>query len=399
MSGIRNNAYVLTGTYYLSFIALGLTSASFGPTLQGLAQNTRSTLALVSYLFVVRSFGYLLGSLQGGRIYDRVKGHPVVSAVLFCMTLIMALVPITRTLYVLGGLLLLLGFAEGMLDVGCNTLLFWLHGDRVPPFMNGLHAFWGLGSTIAPLVVAWILSKTGGITGSYWILAALILLPASLLLVFPSPMSPHKNVNLETRPVVPVLLILTCSIFFLYVGAEVGYGGWIFTYTTSSGISTPTVAANINAAFWAAFAIGRMISIPLAIRLKSNLILWIDLVGTAISLLLILVFPHNSLALWIGSIGTGLCMASIFPTILNDASSRMRMTGKTTSWFFVGASLGGMLIPWLIGQLIEPFGPSAAMLTVLIAMVGAIILFVALNSAQKNALPSPTDSIPESEVK
>jgi MFS family permease len=50
-----------------------MATAVLGPTLQGLAGNTGSTLAQISSLFLVSSFGYLLGSLAAGRAYDRVK--------------------------------------------------------------------------------------------------------------------------------------------------------------------------------------------------------------------------------------------------------------------------------------------------------------------------------------
>ena len=43
--------------YYAAFIALGLVTASLGPTLPGLAENTRSQLGEISFLFTTRSLG------------------------------------------------------------------------------------------------------------------------------------------------------------------------------------------------------------------------------------------------------------------------------------------------------------------------------------------------------
>lgn len=385
----RKNPYIITGAYYAAFIGLGLTTASFGPTLQGLANNTHSTLAQISSLFLIRSLGYLLGSLNGGRVYDHTKGHPIMAVSLLGMALMMALAPVVSTLWLLGILLMILGFAEGMLDVGNNTLIVWLHGEKVPPFMNGLHAFFGIGTTIAPLIVAWVLSFSSSINTSYWILA-LMILPTSLLIgILPSPTASTHFEQASTRKTIPLLIFLACAIFFLYVGAEVGFAGWVYTYTTSQGLAAPAVAAGINAAFWAAFTAGRMISIPLAIRFKPNTILWVDLIGCILSLLAIIAFPQSQWVLWAGSIGTGLFMASIFPTILNDAQSRMEMTSKTTSWFFVGASLGGMILPWLIGQLIGPQGPLSAMIIVLFAVIASAIVYAALNYYQRALLPHP----------
>jgi MFS transporter, FHS family, Na+ dependent glucose transporter 1 len=388
-SNLRSNRIFITLIYYLAFIGLGLTGASFGPTLQGLATNTRSTLAQISSLFLIRSFGYLLGSINGGRVYDRVKGHPVMAGSLLAMALMMIFAPLANMLWVLGGLIFILGFAEGMLDVGTNTLIVWVHGDRVPPFMSGLHAFFGVGTTVAPLFVAWALTSFSMITPAYWLVGFLIL-PVSLVLFFlPSPKSIHSSSDLAERPIIPVLVFLAAVMFFLYVGAEVGFAGWIFTYTTSQSIATPAVAAGINSAFWGAFTVGRFISIPLATRLKPSAILWIDLVGCALCVLPIILFPQVLWVLWVGAIGTGLFMASIFPTILNDAQSRMAMTGKITSWFFVGASLGGMILPWLMGQLIAPFGIVATMVVVFVAIVLAAVVYGLLEYYQRTLLPHP----------
>jgi fucose permease len=68
-------------------------------------------------------------------------------------------------------------------------------------------------------------------------------------------------------------------------------------------------------------------------------------------------------------------MASIFPTVLVWAERRMSMTGTVTSMFLVGASLGAMFLPWLIGQLFEAMGPGITMITILINLVAALGIF------------------------
>jgi FHS family Na+ dependent glucose MFS transporter 1 len=90
----RRRASVQTLGYYAAFIALGLVSASLGPTLPGLAQNTGSPLAHISLLFAARSSGYLAGSLLGGRLYDRTAGHPVMGGSLLVMAAMMGTAPL-----------------------------------------------------------------------------------------------------------------------------------------------------------------------------------------------------------------------------------------------------------------------------------------------------------------
>lgn len=81
----------------------------------------------------------LIGALAGGRIYDRLPGHPVLAAGLLGMALTIALTPTISLLWLLVLVVLLLGISESMLDVGTNTMLPWLHHNNVAPYMNGLH--------------------------------------------------------------------------------------------------------------------------------------------------------------------------------------------------------------------------------------------------------------------
>jgi FHS family Na+ dependent glucose MFS transporter 1 len=88
-----------TIAYYAAFVALGLVVASLGPTLPGLAEHTRTRLSEISFLFTARSLGYLLGSLLGGRLYDRVPGHWVMVTVLIMMAVMLTLAPLMSLLW------------------------------------------------------------------------------------------------------------------------------------------------------------------------------------------------------------------------------------------------------------------------------------------------------------
>lgn len=176
--------------YYVAFAALGLIGASLGPTLSGLAEHTQTRLNEISFLFAVRSPGFLLGSFFGGRLYDRASGHPVMAVVLVIITMMMALTPLISQLWLLAAALLILGAARGALDVGGNTLLIWVHRHRVGPFMNGLHFFFGLGAFLSPIIIAQTVLISGDITWAYWVLALLMLPVIVWLLRLPSPTPP-----------------------------------------------------------------------------------------------------------------------------------------------------------------------------------------------------------------
>ncbi len=363
-----------TAGYYAAFIALGLTSASLGPTLSGLAANTGTAISQISILFTARAFGYLLGSLLGGRLFDRMAGHPVMALMVAGMVASMALVPGLSLLWLLAGAILLIGVAEGVVDVGGNTLIVWVHRGDVGPYMNGLHFFYGVGAFISPLIVGQVLLRSGGgIAWAYWIVA-LLMLPVVLYIARqPSPVN-QDVVEKESaaKPPSPTLVTLIALFIFLYVGAEISFGGWISTYAVALGLATPTTAAYLTSGFWGALTVGRLLAIPLAARFRPRTILLVDLLGCMAAVGLILVYPASLTVAWVGSIGAGLFMASVFPTTLSLAERRMPITGQVTSWFFVGASLGSMTVPYIIGQLFESTGPVVTMIAILVCLALAV---------------------------
>jgi FHS family Na+ dependent glucose MFS transporter 1 len=241
--------------------------------------------------------------------------------------------------------------------------------------MNGLHFFFGVGAFLAPILIAQSILLLGYYGPAYWLIVILMVPVAVLFSRVKSPISQTGADHNSAKTFNRRLLILLVSFLFLYVGAEVSYGGWIFTYATRQNLADETTAAYITSAFWGALTLGRLLGVPVSARLQPKTILWIDLFGCAISTLAIVLFPQSQVVMWICTLLLGLSMASIFPTALTFADKRLNISAGITSWLFVGASLGGMVLPWIIGQVFEPFGPPVAMILILADLLAAVILF------------------------
>jgi len=379
--------FIATAAYYLSFIILGLTTAASGPSIPTLADHTSSGLDRISLIFIFGSLGYIAGSYLGGLAYDRISAHRLMVVTLFIMGVASALIPLSRSLVVLLSAMFLSGLASGTLDVGCNTLILWTHKEKAGPFLNGLHFFFGVGSLLAPLLVGQILPKTGDILWVYLTFSILCLPTAVWLWFLPEP--PKQAHTEEAKPIVfplvPVMLIV--AMFLFYVGLELGFGNWIYTYTLNLGLGDITTAANLNSIFWGSFTLGRLIGVWVSTRLRSQTILFMDIFGCAIGIAVIMLWKDSSIALWIGTILLGLFMASVFPTFIILAGERMQVTGAITGWFLVGSGTGGMLLPWLLGQIFARTSPRA-MTTVLLVDLAGLLLFLLIFLSQK-AEPSP----------
>lgn len=384
--------------YFAVFAAVGLETASLGPTLPGLAAQTRTQLDAISFLFTAHALGYMFGSFLSGRLYDRVPGHPVMAAMLGLMAAMLALIPLIPALWLLTAAWLLLGVSGGALDVGGNTLLVWVHGRQVGPFMNALHFFFGAGSFLAPLIVARAISASGDITWAYWILAILVLPVTLWLLRLASPSSRLNTGSGHSPQHQPAeqpragrgahrsgeqrIVVLVALLLLLYVGAEASFGGWIYTYAVALDLSDAATAAYLTSAFWGALTLGRLLAIPLAARFRPHSILLADLAGCLISVGILLLWPGSTVATWLGSLGLGLAMASIFPTAIALAERQIPITGRVTGWFLVASSVGAMTLPWLIGQLFESAGPQITMVAIFLDLVAATFVLAALVKAE-----------------
>jgi FHS family Na+ dependent glucose MFS transporter 1 len=316
-------------------------------------------------------------------------GHPLMGMMLLVVVVMLILVPLIPLLLLLTLTLLVLGMAEGMVDVGGNTLLVWVHRHRVGPFMNGLHFFFGVGAFLSPIIIAQAVLLSDDITWAYWVLALLVLPVALWLLRLPSPANQVTATANAPVHINSVLVMLIAFFFFLYVGAEISFGGWIFTYAVALNLANETSAAYLTSAFWGALTAGRLLAIPLAARFRPRVILLSDLLGCLLSVGIILLWSNSLVAVWIGTLGLGLSMASVFPTTLSLAERRITITGQVTGRFFVGASAGGMTIPWLIGQFFEAVGPTVTMLIIFITLLAALATFAVLigYSAQLRLVP------------
>jgi MFS family permease len=83
----------------------------------------------------------------------------------------------------------------------------------------------------------------------------------------------------------------------------------------------------------------------------------------------------------------GLSIASVFATSMAFAERHVHLTGVLVGWIFVGSGVGGMIIPWLLGQLFERISPRITMPVLLVnTLIEFGLLVVMLLSSRKKTL-------------
>ncbi len=374
-------------TYAICFVSLGLCMPQLGVLLPYMAGNLGVSIAQISFLFTAGSLGYMAGSAGGGRLYDKFKGHHLMMAALVIMAFMGILIPFISWFYILLVVIFIFGIGQGMLDIGGNLNILWIFHSGSGPYMNALHFSFGVGAFLSPIIIHQVMRlANGSLYWPFWILSILFLPGVIGLLLLRSPENIEEKENPQQNKLsfdfrlVAFMVIL----FFLYCGIEGGYSSWIFTYSTELGIVSETAGSYMTSIFWGALTLGRLLSIPLAKRLESSRLLVTNFVLAILVMGLILVWPINANVLWIGSAGLGLALSSIFPTLMALAETRMKMSGSVTGLFFIGTSLGGMVLPTLLGQVFDYIGSYQMMVTLFAAScLGLAFLILVLLASSR----------------
>lgn len=374
--------------YYTMFACIGLSVGIVGPTIPSLAVQTNSSIGAIGGIFLAGPIGHTIGLYIGGRLFDRItRGHLLLGFAQLFSALMIFLIPLSSFYWMLILVNVLLGFSNGFVNTGSNTFLMWTHREKAAPFMNGLHFFFGLGAFGAPFLFAQLNSRGCSYSEAYWIISALAFLTAFIIfLLRESPHPAHKDesssIKISLRPYIPIIIAAMLYLFF-YVGAEITYGGWIFTYVTKLNIATVTQGAYLTSGFWFAFTIGRLISIPAATRFKPEQIISVSLIFCIAILGSIFFLPATLTVLWTISIGLGFFMGPIWPSGYTMAGQSIRLSAQMSSIILLGDSLGGMILPAATGYLLERFGSQMMMQLVLASLAFTFIAFLVIHQQKK----------------
>jgi len=387
----KNEKLFHTIGYYLLFISLGFSLGITGPALPSLAKQTGSTLGTIGAIFLVGASGGMLGTALGGRILDRVsRGHLVLGLAQLMSVILLALTPLAGSLPILLLIFFIGGIPGGLINTGANTLLMWTHGKKAGPYMNGLHFAFGLGAFLAPTVFAQVLHLGGDYQHAYWALAALAL-PVGLFILFLPGSAKHPDKREDSRQsqenlrqIMPTIIIAMLFLFF-YVGSEITFGNWIYTYALTLNLANVTRAAYLTSGFWLSFTIGRAISIAVATRFESAQILAFAFLGGLVALILMILAPESVNMLWAATLMVGFFMAPIWATGYNLAGQSVKLTATVSSIIILGDSFGGVMLPWLTGQAIERFGAHTMPWLVFFSLLINALIFVIMLQQRRKA--------------
>lgn len=348
---------------YAAFVALGMPDGLLGIAWPSMRADFGVPLDALGMLLFASVAGYMTSSFMSGALVSRfgVGKLLAVSCALTGTALLgYTLVPVWWMMVALG---LIAGLGAGAIDAGLNTYAA-AHFD--PGLVQWLHASYGIGITIGPIIMTMALTSLDSWQTGYRIVAGfqwMMALAFALTLSWWSDSRPAEGeVGHEKRltdyktPLVETMrrprAWLSVSLFFLYVGAEVSLGTWAYSLLTESrGIST-TLAGFWTGSYWATFTIGRILAGLYANRLGVDVLVQGGIVTALFGSLLLWWNPFE-LANLLAVALVGLAVAPIFPAMISGTSRRVgaKDAANTIGMQMAATGLGGALITSFMGVL------------------------------------------------
>jgi fucose permease len=365
----------------LNFVTIGLLSAAVGPLLPALARQTGSPLGALGALISALFAGALVAQVVCGPLNDQLGARPVLVAGLALVALGAAGIASSHALALTLCYGVVAGIGHGAIDLGTSVLVAVTFVRRSVVALNLLNVFFGLGAAAGPAVVSLALERWGTPLPVLWLLMALAVALAPLLALLPLPPPVAQTASIEKAALTiyrAPLLWLLAGLVLLYVGLENGLGGWIAVYIQRTTALTLAEGALVASVFWGALTVGRLLAVIAGARLAAltSRALLLASVATALVGALALLAGAGNAGLTIAAVTLiGLGFGPIFPTVMAITMGAFPSgPGRAVGVAQTAGSVGGIVIPWLLGLVLLGLGPQSGALFV---AAGALALLTA----------------------
>ena len=363
----------------MAFVSLGLPDTILGVAWPSLRHTFGLPLDRLGVLLTATMMGYLASSLASGAVVRRLRigGLLVASSGLIVASSVgYALAPAWPVVVACG---LVAGLGAGAIDSGINAF-------AAAHFSAGrvawLHAAWGVGATLGPLLMTAVLAAGFEWRAGYAVLALII---AALALGFqrtrglwsgdgtgPPVAAPATSLRASLgQPTVRA----NVAIFFLYTGLESTPGHWAYTLLTEGRGVAPSLAGIAVSVYWGSLTAGRLVSGAVTHRYPPAAVFRLCLAGLPLAALLVAVARDGPLGL-LGLALLGFLGASVFPLLIAGTPTRVGVAHANNSvGFQVGAAtLGAAVVPSMTGVLARHLGVEAIAGVLVLVALGVFVL-------------------------
>lgn len=349
--------FVLLILIFMTFVVLGLPNVfgSAWPAMYGMFGVPVASAGILSMIF---GGSTVIGVLLSDKFINRFGSRNVTLFSLLIAAISLIGFAFSHAFWMLAFWNIPLGFGLGFIDAAINNVVANHYETK---HMNWLHAFWGVGASIGPMIMSLFLAREnnwqagyGAVGIIYFVFIGIFMLTLKLWrVVVPVKadveVSHPKSKSAQQLMTIPGVKY-SLFIFFAYCALEASVGLWASTYLVSVRNLAEETAAFWLALYFLGITVGRFMAGFLTKLLKNRqlILVGVGLIAGGI-ILLLLPIPENFLLVALFLIGFG--CAPIFPTLIHETPLNF---GNENSQAIIGmqmgfAYIGAMLMPALFG--------------------------------------------------
>lgn len=392
---------------FVAFIALGLPDGLLGVGWPSIRADFSLPLDALGLFLIAVVAGYMTSSFMSGWLLARAG----VGRILAASCLLTGLALIGYTLVPAWWMMILLGVFAGLgagaIDAGLNTYVAAHFGEGL---MQGLHASWGVGITLGPIIMTLGLTTFQRWQFGYQVVGgfqiALAICFALTLGMWSQNEAPatgetEKKLTDYKTPIGETMrqpqVWLSMLLFVLYVGAETALGAWTYTLLTESRGVDQTLAGFFAGSYWFMFTVGRILAGLIANRVGVNKLVIGGVIGALLGTIL-LVWNPSQIANVIAVAMIGISIAPIFPAMMSGTSARVgeHYAANTIGMQMASTGLGIAVIPSLMGVMARQISLEIipiSLLVVYLGLLGVYILVIKYPKMQTASTPASIEQI------
>ncbi|MEV4293352.1 MFS transporter [Microbispora rosea] len=366
MSALRRELWAPVALSYVTFILVGLSSGVGGVLLPAQIDDYGLDKATIGTQFFAFSAGFMLSGSTAGPLIHRlgIRASLILGGGTFALAGLFTAVRPPFLAFLVAQIVA--GYGTGIFESVLNAYLTDL--PKATTLLNRLHAFFGVGALLGPLLATWILTFLPWT--AVWLVLALVCLPLLIgfYLTLPAREAPPPA-TAEEQAERPGLLatasrqpaVLLGAVFLaVYVGLEISVGNWGFSFLVDEHGQSDLVAGYTVSGYWLGLTLGRFLISPIATRLGMTAtgMTFLCLAGVTLSTTLAWLVPGAAMAS-VSFVLLGFWLGPIFPTTMAVAPRlTVARLVPTAIGLINGVSVvGGAVFPWLTGAIAQGIGP------------------------------------------
>jgi fucose permease len=357
---------------FLAFVSLGLPDGTLGVAWPSLRRSFGLPIDRLGVLLLALTTGYLASSFSSGVAVARLGVGRLLlwsSVAVAAGALAWSVTPFWSL--VVGGAVLS-GLGAGAIDAGLNAFAATHFAPRV---VTWLHASWGLGAMLGPLLLTVALTSGLGWRGGYALLGACLLLMAAAFRATLTLWDARPSTEAVAAPDPPSLpapdagwrglreslslprVRTNVLLFFVYTGVESSAGQWAMSLLTEARGVEAGLAGITVAGYWGSLFIGRLAFGAAAHHVSPVTLLRLSL-STAPLAALLLAVSHHSVAGGAALLALGFLLAPVFPLLIAETPGRVGAAHAPHAIGFQvsAATLGAGVLPAAAGLLLRRAG-------------------------------------------